>query len=346
MSGRFYHHCIPNTASVVLTDTGTGGVTNPPTEERLMPTQTEIRQTITDQIVAALKDGTRLPPWKKPWRDDNAGHPANVASKRRYTGVNPLLLEIAAHRHDLRSKWWATFRQWEELGGTVRKRPDHVPPGRWGTQIVFCKPVTKKSTTDAGEETEDRFWVLRTYTVFNLDQVDGPFDRLRAGTAPTPADEIQRRCGHADAVIRATGADIRYGGGRAFYDPAGDYIGMPHRHQFELPEFYETLAHELVHWTEHPGRLNWDRTEAQNSYAMGELIAEIGGCYMAGEMGLPTGENLSNHVAYLNHWLAGMGQDAGFIFRAAAQASRAVDYLLGFSRPQDAAPEDEDALVA
>ncbi len=63
-----------------------------------MSTQNEVRQKITDQIIAALSDGTKLPPWRKPWRTDaNAGHPTNVVSKRGYTGVNPLLLDIATN---------------------------------------------------------------------------------------------------------------------------------------------------------------------------------------------------------------------------------------------------------
>ena len=64
-----------------------------------MPSQTEIRQRITDQIIESLKSG-KLPPWRKPWASDaNAGFPTNVASKRRYSGVNPLLLQIAAEKH-------------------------------------------------------------------------------------------------------------------------------------------------------------------------------------------------------------------------------------------------------
>lgn len=57
-----------------------------------MSTQNEVRQKITDQIIAALSDETKLPPWRKPWRTNaNAGHPTNVVSKRGYTGVNPLV---------------------------------------------------------------------------------------------------------------------------------------------------------------------------------------------------------------------------------------------------------------
>lgn len=190
-------------------------------------------------------------------RCPNSGHPCNAVSRRRYTGINPLLLEIAAHRHGLQSKWWGTFRQWSDLGGQVKRRPADVPPGQWGTNIVFCRPVSKKTTGDSGEETEDKFFVLRTYTVFNLDQVEGPFDRLRVGSTPFPVHESERRHEHADAVIAATGADIRHGGDRAFYSLTDDYIQLPHRRLFERPEaYYQTAGHELCHWTEHASRLN------------------------------------------------------------------------------------------
>jgi antirestriction protein ArdC len=307
-----------------------------------MPSQSEIRQQITDQIIAALDSG-KLPPWRKPWRSDaNAGHPCNILSRNRYSGVNPLLLEIAAERHGLQSKWWATFRQWQELGGSVKKRPADVPPGQWGTNIVFCKPVTKTEIDEDGEEVEEKFWVLRTYTVFNLDQVDGPFDHLRVGHSPVPQHEVEQRFEHADAVIEATGADIRYGGDKAFYSLTDDYIQLPSRHLFEPPEaFYQTAGHELCHWTENPKRLCWDRSKPENSYAMGELVAELGGCYLMSELGLPTGDDLTNHAAYLQSWLAGLQNDTRFIFRAAAQASKAVDYLLSFSRQ----PQPEPALV-
>ena len=91
-----------------------------------MSSQNEIRQSITDQIVAALQSNA-LPPWRKPWRcDEIAGHPCNAVSRKKYWGVNPILLEIAAARHGFQSKWWATFRQWSDLGGQVKHRPADV----------------------------------------------------------------------------------------------------------------------------------------------------------------------------------------------------------------------------
>lgn len=308
-----------------------------------MPTQNEIRQSITNRIIEALQSGDTLP-WRKPWCNDlNAGFPANLISKRNYRGINPLLLEIASMRHNFKSRWWATWNQWQDLGGRVVKRPDDVPPGSWGTTIVFCKPVVKTVTDDNGEEDEEKFFILRTYSVFNLDQVQGEhLDHLRVGYTTMSPVELDRRYERADTAIVATGATIEYGGNQAFYNRKSDYIQLPYRHQFPgLTEFYETAFHELVHWTEHPSRLDWDRTN--EGYAMGELIAEIGGCYTAAALGLGTADRLSNHASYLSNWLEAMQNDSRFIFKASTQASRAADYLLSFS--QQEAEKPEEALV-
>ena len=101
-----------------------------------------------------------------------------------------------------------------------------------------------------------------------------------------------------------------------------------------MAHYYESLCHELIHWSE--TRLEWDR--AAEGYAAGELVAEIGGCFMASELGLPTGESLANHAAYLQSWLQAMASDPKYIFKASAQASKAVDYLLSFSRKPEAVP--------
>jgi antirestriction protein ArdC len=296
--------------------------------------QTELRTQITRQIVDALTAGG-LPPWRQPWRaDKNCGTAANVVSKRSYTGINPLLLAIASHKHDFQSRWWGTFNQWKELGGQVKARPSHIPPGKWGTQIVFCRPVTKTQKTQDGDEEDKTFFFLRSYCVFNLDQVEGAsLDHLRAGNAPLTAAEMHTRHEEAERVIGATFADIRHGGDRAFYRTKEDFIQLPHREQFVTPEaYYETAFHELTHWTEHPSRLDWDRGEKENSYALGELVAELGACYLMGEAGLPTADTWANSAAYLGHWLKAMNADPRLVFRATAQASRATDHVLSYSR--------------
>jgi antirestriction protein ArdC len=313
-----------------------------------MPSQQQLREKITAQIVAALESGN-VPPWRRPWRvGPNSGAPANVVSKKPYRGINPILLDVASTRHNLSSKWWATFNQWKGLGGKVMRRPADVPEGQWGTTIVFWTPVTKTERDAEGDSKTDRYFVMRSYTVFNVDQVEGDLlAHLRAGHADTTGDAAQViDYQPAEEAIAATNVSIRYGGGRAFYSPVHDSIQVPPKASFEaLDEFYETIFHELVHSTEHPSRLDWSRKEADNSYAMGELVAEIGSCYLARELGVPASENLTNHVAYLANWLKAMKDDPKFIFTASSQASKAADYILSFSRPTADEPEAEAALA-
>ena len=100
-----------------------------------MPTQNQIRESITDQIVEHLKAG-KVAPWRRPWSlDRNAGAATNVVSKKPYKGINPLLLAVSSMRHGFQSKWWATFNQWKKLGGSVMRRPHNIPPGQWGRTL-------------------------------------------------------------------------------------------------------------------------------------------------------------------------------------------------------------------
>jgi antirestriction protein ArdC len=306
-----------------------------------MPSQNQIRERITNTIIESLKSG-QLAPWRRPWASDkNAGFPTNV-SGRRYRGINPLLLQIASMRHGFRSKWWATFRQWDMLGGKVMKRPDHVPAGEWGTTVILWKPVTKSEENEQGEEERKSFLIMKTFVVFNIEQVQGDhLDRIRVGHDITNTNPIETY-EEADRVIEATKADIRYGGNAAFYNRAHDYIQVPLREQFTAAEYYETVFHELCHWSEAPNRLNWNR--ADEGYAMGELIAEMGSCFLASELGIPNAETLPNHASYLEHWLKAMAGDHRFIFQASSQASKAADFVLSFSRA--VAPADETAVAA
>jgi antirestriction protein ArdC len=306
-----------------------------------MPTQNDIRAAITNQIIEALESGN-LPPWRRPWRlGKNAGAHANVISKRSYRGLNPILLDLASEKHGLTSKWWGTFNQWRQLGGRVMPRPDHVSPGKWGTQIAFWSPVTKKVENENGDLEDDRFYVLRLYTVFNVDQTTG-LDHLRA-SHPETDEPLTVDYQPAEDAIEATGACIRYGGIQAFYRPSGDFIQIPPKASFEsLDEYYGTCFHELCHWSER--RLDWKRDET-DSYARYELVAEIGSCYLCRELGVPASDDLTNHVAYLKNWLQAMKNDPRFIFVASGLASKAADFILSFSRKPESVPEVEGELA-
>jgi antirestriction protein ArdC len=301
-----------------------------------MSYQAEIRARVTARIVEALQKGSA--PWRKPWSAlENAGFPTNVVSKKRYSGVNPLLLQLVASERCFRSQYWGTYRQWQALGGQVTRRPNDVPPGQWGTKVIFWSPVTKVRKKDDGTEEEIEFPILREYTVFNADQVEGeaidPY-RVRLPNKTTPVGY-----GPAERVIAATGADIRHvpGDTVAYFRPPLDYIVLPLKAQFEdgpggLPGYYATACHELAHWSEH--RLGWT-----GSYALGELRAEIAACYLTAEIGIPHAGATQNHALYLAYWIKALKEDHSIIFKIAAAASKASDFILSFSREHQ--PEEE-----
>ena len=296
-----------------------------------MSSTNELRQRISSEIVAQLKSGG-LPPWKRPWAlDPNCGSPRNIESVRAYRGINVLLLDLSAMKRGYRSRWWGTYRQIQQLHGHVRR-------GEKATHIILFRPLIKTRTTDDGEEVEERIPIMRTFCVFNAEQTEG-LEYLWAGRTELAPAIVEDRYKQADAAIAATKAEIRHGGNDAFFSLSGDFIQMPFPHQFPNRAHYlESLCHELIHWTGPAHRLNWDR--ATKGYATGELVAEVGASFLAGELGIPTGEGFTNHVSYMEHWIKRMQSDPKFIFQISADASKAVDYLLSFSRKVVEQPEE------
>ena len=112
--------------------------------------------------------------------------------------------------------------------------------------------------------------------MFSTDQCEGLPEDLSAPVAPVDRSLILPE---ADALIRATGADIRIMGGEAFYVPSRDTIQIPRPEAFPDPvNWHRTAFHELGHWTGHPTRLDRDQSGRFGSPAYGreELCALSG----------------------------------------------------------------------
>lgn len=310
-----------------------------------MSTQTEIRQRVTNQIVSALETGN-LPPWRKPWSESQTtGLPTNIVSGKSYRGTNPIVLMLTAMANGWCERFWGTFNQWKQSGCCVLPRPSHIRPGQWGTKVVYCKPVERIRKTEDGEQ-EDRFWVLKEFTVFHIRQVQGE----AAEKLLTNADSqnLFLDYGPAEQVMEDSKVPIYYGGDKAVYSPANDCITLPPRSSFTgMAEFYGTAMHELAHATGHPSRLDRLVKNARFgdlSYAFEELVAEIAGAFLCNELGVPDSGNLTNTTAYLSNWLQILKGDQHAIFRACSQASAAADLLLARSTQDDEVAES--ALVA
>jgi antirestriction protein ArdC len=182
---------------------------------------------------------------------------------------------------------------------------------------------------------------LRRYTVFNVAQCDNLPGHCVAATPALPEREIVPQ---AEALARATLADIRTGGAHAFYRPSEDVVHIPPQPAFfDQINYYRTLFHELGHWTGHSSRLGRDLTGSFGSkaYANEELVAEITAAFVCAALSIqPT----VRHADYLGNWLSVLRADNRAIFRAASKASKAADFLLAFSTSEPAMVPDGEAV--
>lgn len=287
------------------------------------PSRADVYTRVTDQIIKAIEAGAGE--FKMPWHSNPvaSGIPINAATGKAYRGANVIALWAQAEDKGYPEGTWATFRQWSELGHSVRR-------GEKATLGIFWKPLdiddADQAKDESGESDEDSVrWIARGFSVFNAAQVEG------YEPPPRPVRPDHERIAHAEAFISALGADIRHGGNRAFYRPSTDHIQMPHFDAFHNPiAYYSTLAHEAGHWTGHTSRLNRDLQGRFGSekYAAEELVAELSAAFIAADLGLAP-EPKQENAAYIQSWLKILKADSRAIFTASSHAQRAADYLHG-----------------
>jgi antirestriction protein ArdC len=294
------------------------------TQEVTVQKRIDVHQAVTDQIIAAIEAGVTT--WQMPWHRTGEGlnRPTNIDTGNAYRGVNVVALWASAQIRGYSNGIWGTYRQWANQQCQVRK-------GEKASLIVFYKELDiTRDGTHSEEQAQDTVMFARASWVFNADQVDG-YEPPQAASAPAAVASIDV----ADSFIRATGADIRHGGTRAFYRHADDFIQMPERERFlgsatssPTETYYATLLHELTHWTGHEKRCDRQFGErfGDEAYAMEELVAELGAAFLCTDVGI-SAELRPDHAQYIDHWLKVMKADKKAIFTAAAQAAKAAEFL-------------------
>ncbi len=295
-------------------------------KHRTYEVRNDLYAEVTNRIVAALEQGTA--PWVCPWRrDGESGRPRNGASGHVYRGVNTILTGMAGFA----SARWYTFNQAKRLGGRVRR-------GEKGTRVVYWKFIQAEAPSEDGEQEDHgrRVPLLRSYTVFNAEQIEWPeasehapcVDDLDSGTRLDEHDA-------AVALIEATWADIRHGGDRACYSPSADMIRLPAPGRFQQPgDYYATALHELAHWTGHESRLARDLAGrfGSEAYAAEELVAELAAAFLCADLGIP---GQLQHAEYIGSWIRVLRGDKRAIFTAARHAQEAADLLTGVAAGLD-----------
>ncbi len=270
---------------------------------------------VTERICALLEQN--IVPWRKSWT--SAGIPTNLITKRPYSGINLLLLNSLNYEHNL----FITFKQLKTIGASVLK-------GEKSTPVIFTK-MNEKEVEKNGEKTIEKKTMLRYYNVFNIHQLRDvpPEFMLKAqGAANTEILECMN-------VIEGmpNKPKIEHKKQEAFYVPSLDVINMPRMKSFKSSEdYYGTLMHELIHACGHSTRCN--RSEVMDNptfgsepYAIEELVAELGSCYLRSICGLDIND-MSQNASYINGWLEVLKNDKRFIIKAASKAQQSVNYIL------------------
>lgn len=296
---------------------------------------------ITDRIISQLEAGTV--PWRKPW-GGAAHYPRNLLSKKTYRGVNVFLLACS----DYSSPYWLTFKQAQELGGTVRKGEKSTPVVFWGKfQPKGAAP--EPAPTDRGNGDDDSgdskgVPFLRYYNVFNVAQCELPAEKIPAIEAQQKNAFEQIESAERIVVEMQQRPPIRHGFNSACYVPIVDEIRMPHQTAFDdAQHYYSTLFHELGHSTGHKSRLdrkgiNEPTLFGTDPYGREELVAEMTAAFLCGRAGIETA-TLDNSAAYIANWLRVLKSDSKLVVTAAAQAQKAADFILNVKWTEQPARE-------
>lgn len=276
-----------------------------------------VYEMVTERIIEQLENG--VIPWEKPWTGIKNGA-FNRVSKKSYSLLNQMLLKHSGE--------YATYKQWSELGGHVRK-------GEKSEIIVFWKILPVEEIQEDGTKITKQIPLLKYINVFHISQVDGiePLKREELHEIE-PIEKAEMILN--DYWNREQIKVEHIIGNEAFYSPSKDLIRLPLFEQFKCSEdYYSTAFHETVHSTMKENRCN--RAEERKNklvafgseeYSKEELVAEIGSANLMNLIGIETRKSFRNSTAYIQSWLRVLTNDVKFIVSASCKAEKAVNFIL------------------
>jgi antirestriction protein ArdC len=276
-----------------------------------------VYEIITNRIIEQLEQG--IIPWEKPWISVTNGA-YNRISKHTYSTLNQMLLKHTGE--------YATFKQWQKLGGHIRK-------GEKSEIIVFWKMYPIEEMQEDGSKKIKNIPLLKYINVFHVTQVDGVVPLVKKELhhiAPIKKAEKILSDYWSREHIRVE----HISDDKAFYSPTRDLIQLPLLGQFKRSEdYYSTAFHESVHSTMAECRCNRFPEIKNKSIAFGsheyskeELVAEIGSANLMNIIGIETPKSFRNSTAYIQSWLKVLRNDNKFIVSASSKAEKAVKYIL------------------
>ncbi len=275
----------------------------------------DVKAEITAQLIELITEAqANGSDWTMPFRSLYTT-PHNAVTGKKYRGMNAFWLGLMG-QHTV-----AGYGQWQDAGWQVQKG---------SKSILITMPLIGKDK----ESGEKKMYGFRGGRVFSSSDVLN-IETGEAWVSPElPTVDLTVRLANADRYLANLNADVVHTGeGRAFYAPSQDRITMPNRELFidtktstATENYYSTSCHEHAHWTGHKSRL--DRLELKNKkgYSFEELVAELSAAFLCNQLDISSSPR-EDHAQYLASWLKALGNDTDFIFKAAAEAQKVVDYM-------------------
>lgn len=277
-----------------------------------------VYELVTNRIIEQLENN--IVPWEKPWSGTLDGA-FNRVSKKPYSILNQMLLKYDGE--------YASFKQWKDLGGHIRK-------GEKSEIVVFWKMYPIKEKQDDGTEIIKTIPLLKYINVFHISQVDGVEPLKQKVTHDIePIDKAEKILNDYWNRENITIEHVK--GDKAFYSPMFDKIQLPLFEQFkQSEEYYSTAFHESIHSTMKTSRCNRQEDRkgkvvsfGSEEYSKEELVAEVGSAQLMNMVGIETTKSFRNSTAYIQSWLKVLRNDNKFIVSASSKAEKAVNYILG-----------------
>ncbi len=285
------------------------------------------RNNLIDMYIKSLEEGNI--PWEKMWKTST---PVNAISKKRYRGVNNLILSFIAQERGYKDNRWCTFKQMQKNNWKFIK-----PAKGQGVDVEFFSmynKIDRKNYTfqeyneiiSQEPERESEFRLnQKNYKVFNGDLIDGLVNNKEL-----PKEEIISN-DYVENIIDNFGVGYEEKGEEAYYVPSEDTVVIPPRNTFESNySYYATQLHELAHSSGHESRLsrNINNKFGTEEYAKEELRAEISSSFLMQKFGLEYDErHLQNHKGYIKSWLKVLKDNPQELFNAITDSNKIVDYL-------------------
>lgn len=285
-------------------------------------------QEVTNKIISMIEKG--VAPWRRTW--SSYGLARNYITRHIYTGINLILMNNTPHP----IPFFMTFKQVKEQGGQIRKgtKAEMVIYFKLYYKDAFDHTLTKEEAHECranGEEIQVLKFI-RYYNVFNIGDIEGI--KFEIPEIESKSNENILKCENIIENMPNPPELKHIDSNHAYYSPEHDFVNMPAIEQFETAEnYYATLFHELVHATGHVSRLARKevmdfQTFGSKAYSHEELLAEMGASFLCSSVHIDNDNIIENNAAYLAGWLKVLRKDSKFIFKAAAEAQKAADYIL------------------